>query len=453
MFIPHLSMKTPLLFFFLHAAALLSCSCITAAITATTATATTATATATAAATEHESRHVLLTALQGAHGHADLAQHLLPATQHEHKLHNHGYNNDHDSSSVSTSSIPSSNSAPFVLLCSAYELFPRLQAAVPVSFEAHPVLHSLAKDQSCAMMSGEASAATRLILDREGVSVTESVIPHMFKYHESIEESLENPDADSITLEVSVGLGISGKGFASDNAHVLVDALYKEAAGLLMDEKLATAHWDRFYWTSDVALDSIHSDAQSAHLSRDAKFRDSADTISVSCDFPSLMTVSISQSYISFTTGTKQSGYNAACVRLLATVATLHPSVSHVSAHLGVQMATPQKEQSLTSIDYTDPEAGPATDQNAWVQSGTTDQTPYSALGVDGTGYVLGMIDTGVDDLSCFMIDSTGNITTRTPASDYLNPITEPFRRKVIQYIMWGDGVRIICICAAFNFC
>ena len=40
---------------------------------------------------------------------------------------------------------------------------------------------------------------------------------------------------------------------------------------------------------------------------------------------------------------------------------------------------------------YSDPDADPATDQNAWVQSGTTDQTPYSAIGVDGTGYVLGM--------------------------------------------------------------
>ena len=52
-----------------------------------------------------------------------------------------------------------------------------------------------------------------------------------------------------------------------------------------------------------------------------------------------------------------------------------------------------------------------------------------------------GMIDTGVDDKSCFLIDSSGNITTRTPADEYMNPITEPFRRKVIQYITWGDGV------------
>ena len=51
------------------------------------------------------------------------------------------------------------------------------------------------------------------------------------------------------------------------------------------------------------------------------------------------------------------------------------------------------------------------------------------------------MIDTGVDDLSCFMIDWSGNITTRTPGYEYMQPITEPFRRKVIQYIMWGDGV------------
>lgn len=56
-----------------------------------------------------------------------------------------------------------------------------------------------------------------------------------------------------------------------------------------------------------------------------------------------------------------------------------------------------------------------------------------------------GMIDTGVDDKSCFLIDSSGNITTRTPASEYMNPTTELFRRKVVQYITWGDGVSVSC--------
>ena len=56
---------------------------------------------------------------------------------------------------------------------------------------------------------------------------------------------------------------------------------------------------------------------------------------------------------------------------------------------------------------------------------------------------LVGMIDTGVDDKSCFLIDSSGNITTRTPADEYRHPITEPFRRKVVQYITWGDGVML----------
>jgi hypothetical protein len=53
---------------------------------------------------------------------------------------------------------------------------------------------------------------------------------------------------------------------------------------------------------------------------------------------------------------------------------------------------------------------------------------------------VVGFIDSGVDDLSCFLIDWSGNRTTRTPRSQVASPITETFRRKVTQYVAWADG-------------
>lgn len=43
----------------------------------------------------------------------------------------------------------------------------------------------------------------------------------------------------------------------------------------------------------------------------------------------------------------------------------------------------------------------------------------------------------GLDDLSCFLIDSTGERTTRTPKGKA--PINEFFRRKVIHYIAYAD--------------
>jgi hypothetical protein len=45
---------------------------------------------------------------------------------------------------------------------------------------------------------------------------------------------------------------------------------------------------------------------------------------------------------------------------------------------------------------------------------------------------------TGADDLSCFLIDSTGERTTRTPKGRQ-KPINEYHRRKVIHYIAYAD--------------
>jgi hypothetical protein len=273
-------------------------------------------------------------------------------------------------------------------------MFPELQASVPSDSVSHPVLHSQTKDKSCAIMSGKTATATTLNFNKgDEILFTQSIVPHVFKYHESIDLSIDAEHSDSITLEVAVGLGVSGKGFAASDAQTLVTTLFQEATDLLQHEDLAAVHWDRFYWTSEPAGSTAMASSvpAPAHSALEQKYRRSSTAIG--CDYKALMTVSISQSYISFTTGTSGDVYNPDCMRLLATVAVMQPSVSHVSAHLGVQLSKPsgaQQQESLSSISYADPEAGVATDQNAWVQSGTTDQTPYSTIGVDGTGYVLG---------------------------------------------------------------
>ena len=67
-------------------------------------------------------------------------------------------------------------------------------------------------------------------------------------------------------------------------------------------------------------------------------------------------------------------------------------------------------------------------------QTGTPGDESY---GLTGTGQVVGVADTGVDDLSCFFVDTSG---TPTPRSTAKNPKTYPTRRKVIQYVAYADA-------------
>lgn len=62
---------------------------------------------------------------------------------------------------------------------------------------------------------------------------------------------------------------------------------------------------------------------------------------------------------------------------------------------------------------------------------------PYTDLGLTGAGQVVGIADDGLDDMSCFFIDTSG---TKTPRSSVSKPITEPDRRKVVQYIAYADS-------------
>mmetsp|Transcript_14029 Transcript_14029/g.14643 ORF Transcript_14029/g.14643 Transcript_14029/m.14643 type:complete len:1100 (-) Transcript_14029:260-3559(-) len=61
---------------------------------------------------------------------------------------------------------------------------------------------------------------------------------------------------------------------------------------------------------------------------------------------------------------------------------------------------------------------------------------PYTNAGIDGTGQVVGIGDTGVDELSCFFRNSDGSKVAR---SSYTNPTYDLTKRKVIQYINYAD--------------
>lgn len=214
---------------------------------------------------------------------------------------------------------------------------------------------------------------------------------------------------------------------------------------LQQDRSLHSQHVDQFFWTSSkhglqASSRSLTSgtSAAAAAASFDATSARFKQAMALSCDFKNAE-VKYLQSHVSVSMDT--TSHSPECMLLLSSVASLHPQVSHITAFSSELNLETQEVSSLTSDYVFDNNTQSATDQNAWTQTGAALSTPYSDIGLDGSNYVLGMVDTGVDDSSCFFVDYTGTPTTRTQAEDYLTPITEPERRKVIQYVAWADGL------------
>jgi hypothetical protein len=70
-------------------------------------------------------------------------------------------------------------------------------------------------------------------------------------------------------------------------------------------------------------------------------------------------------------------------------------------------------------------------------QSGTVFEEPFSKVGLNGYGQVVGIADTGLDDLHCFFYDDSGEYpgTAVTTRSLYNVQVIEPLRRKVVSYV------------------
>lgn len=74
------------------------------------------------------------------------------------------------------------------------------------------------------------------------------------------------------------------------------------------------------------------------------------------------------------------------------------------------------------------------------VQSGTVGSEPYSAAGLTGKDQIVAVMDTGLDDLSCFFAEEscTGSYSATCPT--IRDGPVDNSRRKVIQYIPYADG-------------
>lgn len=71
------------------------------------------------------------------------------------------------------------------------------------------------------------------------------------------------------------------------------------------------------------------------------------------------------------------------------------------------------------------------------VQSGQSGWAPLTAAGLLGTGQVVGVADTGLDDSSCFFRDNSGKYSSGATARD---GSVQSQRRKVVQYSAYADS-------------
>lgn len=71
------------------------------------------------------------------------------------------------------------------------------------------------------------------------------------------------------------------------------------------------------------------------------------------------------------------------------------------------------------------------------IQSGTAHLEPFSTLGLMGDDEIIGTADTGLDENSCFFIESDKKPVER---SSLTNPTFDLSKRKVIQYVNYSDS-------------
>jgi hypothetical protein len=330
-----------------------------------------------------------------------------------------------------------------ILGCSSYEQSQDLQAMITeAEYPSHPVYSSWEEQKVC--YSFHATGTPDSILKPLEAKKTEAmeftIIPHLVKFDESIHQHVETESDVGYVLDIAMGVGVQGKGIHSDSHLKISQEIIHKARHLHSSHEDLTRHWDNFFWTSKYAT-AVTSSLLS--LTDIVKRQEKYKSIKAkSCNFDELTSEMGSRSSLHLTSmNAPQDSLSSHCMLFLASIASMHEDVSHVHLYRGyekLETTAPAKVLG-TSTPVSNPNVS-ATDQNAWIQSGADHTTPYSDRGLTGQGYILGFIDSGVDDLSCYLIDSSRTPTPRTARDDYANPITEYQRRKVIQYVAYGDA-------------
>jgi hypothetical protein len=376
---------------------------------------------------------------------------LVTALQHEKSLVENKIKNNNENKNNNRN-----NANEMYISCTNYHGNRKLKSALDQSMGEsafHPVFFSERSNRVCYTFNTDSVHPS---LNRNGIQTT--LVPHTLKlgseFHLVFDRVLSassrnhHHDLGMFVMEFGVGVGVLGKGL-KDSAPDLHERVFGDlmsgARRLHSSSDARSSHTDSFFWTSSKTshLFSPSSSETSAMISevRTNRRQQYLQSFSRPCDFSSAkmevleshitltMRLSASESHLSQAGGGGL--HHPLCVLQLASLASLHSDITHVIFHSAEKILETERTETVSQLTSDPYDTGlPATDQNQYVQSGSELLTPYSDIGIDGTGYVLGMIDTGLDDLSCFLIDTSLTATTRTPGADYATPITESYRRK-----------------------
>lgn len=163
--------------------------------------------------------------------------------------------------------------------------------------------------------------------------------------------------------------------------------------------------------------------------------------------FPSLMGVDIdAPSVLSTWHAWRESLQNASCSSELLKdlhVAShkrgvrYHLSAKHLTGDCLLRLSVAALRQPDTlRISLTRPMQLMNNRARGFVQSGGSSE-PFSDAGLNGTGQVIGVADTGVDEMSCFFRDTDRGKVTRSTLS---NVHTDHSHRKIVQYVAYSGS-------------
>jgi hypothetical protein len=275
----------------------------------------------------------------------------------------------------------------FSLACSSYSDVKELASFVEAHSH-HPVLASHRDDKVCYVVQTESA------LDAKSEKIKITRVPHIVKMDDSVEKLAEAApfSGSHRVLELAMGLGVGDKRTVSKNMEAARDII--DRASKMHSEDDLADHWGDYYWTSDSALDmaEVATQQHTDLLARRALY---TRVTSDECDFSSLeINPTKTHANIVFPplkdeAVSADNQHQRSCMLLLASVASLNEHVSHISAYEGYE------SYASTSAPFNKNTTHKATDQNAWLQSANSFDTPYSDIGLDGDGYVLGMADSG----------------------------------------------------------
>ena len=281
-------------------------------------------------------------------------------------------------------SLGSKTQSMFTLACAPYDEDEALLALIG-NHQHQPVYSSRSKDRVCYTVASD--YALPQIGGDTDIQLTP--IPHIMKIDDSVERigtAAATSAKGSRVLELSMGLGVGGKGIKADMEET-VQNIIDRVESFSRDDAELTAHFKEFYWTSVSAVEAL-SATHSRRLLEEKKYRYlGVSAADVTCDLSSIE-VHLSRSHALMTFPKGQVEQLSPCFMLAASIAALSPHVSHIAAYEGYESL--ESSSVIYSSNTTHP-----TDQNAWLQSGNSKDTPYTNAGLDGSDYVLGIIDSG----------------------------------------------------------